>query len=76
MKQAQHAERMEYIRGYPGVGALTQSGPSFVPTMVASEPVGPDDELPPYSPTEKEAESAPTRVCIRPNVETRKYDFT
>ena len=44
--------------------------------MVASEPVGPDDELPLYLPTEMEAASAPSRVYIRRNVEMRKNDFT
>ena len=33
--------------------------------MVASEPVGPEDELPQYLPTEIEAGSAPRRVYIR-----------
>ena len=44
--------------------------------MVASEPVGPDDELPLYLPTEMEARSAPSRVYIRRNVEMRDNDFT
>ena len=44
--------------------------------MVASEPVGTDDELPPYLPTEMEAGSAPRRVYVRRNVEMRKYDLT
>ena len=44
--------------------------------MVASEPVGPDDELPLYLPTEMEAGSAPSRVFIRRNVAKRKNDFT
>ena len=44
--------------------------------MIASEPVGRDDELPLYMPTETEAGSALRRVCTRRNVEMRKYDFT
>ena len=44
--------------------------------MVATEPVGPDDELPLYLPTEMEAGSAPSRMYIRRNVEMRKNDFT
>ena len=44
--------------------------------MLASESVGPDDELPLYLPSEMEAGSAPSRVYISRNVEMRKIDFT
>ena len=38
----------------PGVGALTQSEPGEVPTMIAGEPVGLDDEVLAYLPIEQE----------------------
>ena len=44
--------------------------------MVASEPVGPVDELPLYLPTEMEAGSAPSRVYMswkRRNAEVRLH---
>ena len=46
----------------PGVGAPTQSEPGEVPTMVASELVGPEDELPPYLPRRRRQEVHPD-VC-------------
>ena len=44
--------------------------------MVASEPVGPVDELPLYLPTEMEARSDLVVCTSAGNVEMRKYDFT
>ena len=54
----------------------TQSEPGDVPTMVACERVGPDDEWPQHLPTEMEAECVPKRVYIRRNVELRTYGLT
>ena len=53
-----------------------QNEPGEVPTMVASEPVVPEDELPPRLPNEREAEGVPKRVYIRRNVEHQKHGFT
>ena len=78
MNQSKDPELLKSIRGYPW--RLTprdvQNEPGEVPTMVASEPVVPEDELPPRLPREREAEVAPRRVYIRRNVELRKYGFT
>ena len=78
MDQARDPEGLEYTRGYLwrlNTGEV-QSEPGEVPTVVASELVGPDGELPPHLPTEMEAEGVPRRVCIRRNAELRKYGFT
>ena len=78
MNQAKDPELLKSIRGYPWrlTPGDVQNEPGEVPTMVASEPVVPEDELPPRLPREREAEVAPRRVYIRRNVELRKYGFT
>ena len=78
MNQAKDPELLKGIRGYPWrlTPGDVQNEPRGVPTMVASEPVVPEDELPPRLPREREAEVAPRRVYIRRNVELRKYGFT
>ena len=64
IKQAKDPELLKSIRGYswrlsPGD---VQNEPGEVPTMVASEPVVPEDELPPRLPKEWEGESLASRV--------------
>ena len=78
MNQARDPELLKSIRGYPWrlTPGDVQNEPGEVPAMVASEPVVPEDELPPRLPREREAEVAPRRVYIRRNVELRKYGFT
>ena len=52
MNQAKGPELLESIRGYPwrSTPGDVQNEPGEVPTMVASEPVVPEDELPPRLP--------------------------
>ena len=78
MNQAKDPELLKSIRGYPWrlTPGDVQNEPGEVPTVVASEPFVPEDELPPRLPREREAEVAPRRVYIRRNVELRKYGFT
>ena len=78
MNQAKEPELLKSTRGYPwrSTPGDVQNEPGEVPTMVASELVVPEDELPPRLLREWEAEVAPRRVYIRRNVELRKFGFT
>ena len=78
MNQARDLELWKSIRGYPWHlrPGDVQNEPGEIPTMVASEPVVLQDELPPRLPKEREAESVLRRVYIRRNVELRQYGFT
>ena len=78
INQAKDPEFLKSIRGYPWrlTPGDVQNESGEVPTMVASEPVVLEDELPPRLPREREAEVAPRRVYIRRNVVLRKYGFT
>ena len=76
--QAKDPELLQSIRGHawhlsPGD---VQNEPGEVPTMVSSEPVVPEVELPPRLPKKREAQGVPRRVYTRRNVEQRKYGFT
>ena len=53
--QAKDPELLKSIRGYPWrlTPGDVQNEPGEVPTMVASEPVVPEDELPPRLPRER-----------------------
>ena len=69
---------LKSIRGHPwrlSPGDV-QNEPGEVPTMVVSEPIVPEDELPPRMPKEREAESVSRRVFFKRNVELRRYGFT
>ena len=74
MNQAKDPELLKSIRGYPWrlTPGDVQNEPGEVSTMVASEPVVREDELPPRLPRVREAEVEPRRVYIRRNVELRK----
>ena len=77
-KRRKTREFLKSIRGYtwrlsPGD---VQNEPGEVPIMVASGLVGPQDELPPLLPREREAEGVFRRAYIRRHVELRKYGFT
>ena len=77
-EEAKDRELLKSIRGYPWRLSLgdVQDEPGEVPTMVATELVVPEDELPPLLPREREAEGVPRRAYIRRHVELEKYGFT
>ena len=69
MNQAKDPELLKCIRGYPWrlTPGDVQNEPGEVPTMVASEPVVPEGELPPAS-----AERAGGRSCTQAGVHQAK----
>jgi len=77
--QAKDPELAKSIKGYPwnttaGVGYNPEAGE--VPVMVATEPIVPEEELPPRLPTARGPDIVPRRMYIRRDVELAVYGFT
>ncbi len=78
--QAKDPELAKAIKGYPWA---TESGveghavdPGDANVIVATEPIVPEEELPPRLAQPREAEGVPRRIYIRREVELKKYGFT